>query len=117
MRSMARWCWSAEVRRGLGHAAIQLYAAPAPRSPALRSGVGDGGRSAPCHQLPRRGRSVRITKVALDGVDIVVEVAIAANSRLNIGVGKPRGSIAIHANDSGAGFSLDARRNMTKNLR
>jgi NADPH2:quinone reductase len=47
----------------------------------------------------------------------VVEVAIAANSRFNIGVGKPRGSIAIYANDSGAGFSLYVRQNMTKNLR
>jgi NADPH:quinone reductase len=39
----------------------------------------------------------------------VVEVAIAANSQLNINVIKPRGSIAIYANDGGGGLVLDVR--------
>jgi NADPH:quinone reductase len=58
-----------------------------------------------------------IKKVAPDGVDIVVEVAISANSQLNINVSKPRASIASYANDGGGEFTLDVRQNMIKNLR
>ncbi len=56
-------------------------------------------------------------KVAPDGVDLVVEVAIAANSQLNIAVIKPRASIAIYANDGGSEFTLHIRENMIKNVR
>ena len=58
-----------------------------------------------------------IRKVAPDGVDLVVEVAIGANSQLNLEVIKPRGSIAIYANDGGSEFTLDVRPNMIKNAR
>jgi NADPH:quinone reductase len=58
-----------------------------------------------------------IRKVAPDGVDLVVEVAIAANSQLNIAVIKPRASIAIYANDGGSEFTLHIRENMIKNVR
>jgi NADPH:quinone reductase len=58
-----------------------------------------------------------IRKVAPDGVDLVVEVAIAANYRLDIDVVKPRASIAIYANDGGGDVTLDVRQNMIKNLR
>ena len=58
-----------------------------------------------------------IKKVASDGVDLVVEVAISANSQLNIDVGKPRTSIAIYANDGGGDLTLDVTQNMIKNLR
>jgi NADPH2:quinone reductase len=58
-----------------------------------------------------------IRKVAPEGVDLVVEVAIAANSQLNIDVVKPRGSVAIYANDGGGEFTVPIRPNMIKNLR
>jgi NADPH2:quinone reductase len=58
-----------------------------------------------------------IRKVAHDGVDLVVEVAIAANAQLNLDVVKPRSSVAIYANDGGREFTLDVRQNMIKNLR
>jgi NADPH:quinone reductase len=58
-----------------------------------------------------------IKKLAPEGVDLVADVAIAANSQLNIDVVKPRGSIAIYANDGGGRFTLDVRQNMIKNLR
>jgi len=58
-----------------------------------------------------------IKKVAPDGVDLVVEVAISANSQLNIDVVKPRASVASYANDRGGEFTLDVRQNMIKNLR
>jgi NADPH:quinone reductase len=58
-----------------------------------------------------------ITKLAPDGVHLVVEVAIAANSQLNIEVVKPRASIAVYANDGGGEFTPHVRQNMIKNLR
>jgi NADPH2:quinone reductase len=58
-----------------------------------------------------------IMKVAPDGVDLVVEVAITANSQLNLDVVKPRGSIAIYADDRGGEFTFPVRPNMIKNLR
>ena len=58
-----------------------------------------------------------IMRVAPDGVDLVVEVAITANSQLNLDVVKPRGSIAIYADDRGGEFTFPVRPNMIKNLR
>jgi NADPH2:quinone reductase len=58
-----------------------------------------------------------ITKVASDGVDIVVEVAISTNAQLNIEVVKPRASVAIYADDAGKEFQLAIRPSMIKNVR
>jgi NADPH2:quinone reductase len=58
-----------------------------------------------------------IKEIVPDGVDLVVEVAIAANSQLNIDVAKPRAAVAIYANDGGTEFRLQVRDNMIKNLR
>ena len=58
-----------------------------------------------------------LKKVAPEGVDLVVEVAAAANAQLNLDVVKPRASVAIYANDGGGEFTLDVRQNMIKNLR
>jgi NADPH2:quinone reductase len=61
--------------------------------------------------------AVAVRKVAPDGVDLVVEVAIAANYRLDIDVAKARAAIASYANDGGGDVTLDIRQNMIKNLR
>ena len=58
-----------------------------------------------------------IRGVAPDGVDLVVEVAAAANAELDLAVLRPRGTISIYANDGGAPFDLDVRRNMGLNAR
>ena len=58
-----------------------------------------------------------VKKVAPDGVDLVAEVAIAANAQVNVNVIKPRASIASYANDGGGEVSLDVRQNMIKNSR
>lgn len=58
-----------------------------------------------------------IKEIVPDGVDLVVEVAIAANSQLNIDVAKPRAVVAIYANDGGNEFRLPVRDNMIKNMR
>ncbi|HJY46092.1 MAG TPA: NADPH:quinone reductase [Propionibacteriaceae bacterium] len=106
----------------VGHAAIQLarwagatvittVSGPAKAALATASGAH--------HVINYRDEDAAtvIANVASDGVDLVVEVAAAANSRLNIDVVKPRGSIAIYANDGGGGFTLDVRQNMIKNVR
>ena len=106
----------------VGHAAIQLarWAGAAvittissPAKAALATAAGAH------HVINYRDEeaATAITKLAPDGVDLVVEVAIAANSQLNINVIKPRGSIAIYANDGGGELVLDVRQNMIKNLR
>jgi NADPH2:quinone reductase len=107
----------------VGHAAIQLArwagatvitTISGPAKAALATAAGAH------HVINYRDEeaATAITKLAPDGVDLVVEVAIAANSQLNINVVKPRGSIAIYANDGGGGgLVLDVRQNMIKNLR
>jgi NADPH2:quinone reductase len=55
--------------------------------------------------------------VAPDGVDLVVEVAAGANAELDLAVLRTRGTISIYANDGGAPFNLDVRRNMGLNAR
>jgi len=59
----------------------------------------------------------RIQRFAPVGVDLVVEVAAAANARLDLTVLRPRGTIAIYANERGASFSVDVRRSMGLNVR
>jgi NADPH2:quinone reductase len=58
-----------------------------------------------------------IRKAAPSGVDLIVEVAVSANSELNMEVVKPRGCVAIYADDRGGEFTLPVRPSMIKNLR
>lgn len=106
----------------VGHAAIQLArwagatvitTVSGPSKAALATAAGAH------HVINYRDEdaATAIMKVAPDGVDLVVEVAITANSQLNLDVVKPRGSIAIYADDRGGEFTLPVRPNMIKNLR
>jgi NADPH:quinone reductase len=106
----------------VGHAAIQLArwagatvitTVSGPAKAALTTAAGAH------HVVNYRDEdaAAAIRKVAPDGVDLVVEVAIAADYRLDIDVVKPRASIAIYANDGGGDVTLDVRQNMIKNLR
>jgi NADPH2:quinone reductase len=63
------------------------------------------------------GTADRIRGVAPDGVDMIVEVAAGANAQLDQAVLRPRGTIAIYANDGGTPFNPDVRRNMGLNSR
>lgn len=106
----------------VGHAAIQLArwaggtviaTVSGPEKAALATAAGAH------HVVNYRDEDAAgaIREVAPDGVDLIVEVAIAANAQLNIDVAKPRASIAIYANDGGRELTLDVRQNMIKNLR
>jgi NADPH:quinone reductase len=59
----------------------------------------------------------QIRRVAPDGADLIVEVAAGTNASLDQAVLRPRGTISIYANDGGAPFSPDIRRNMGLNAR
>lgn len=58
-----------------------------------------------------------IREVAPDGVDLVVEVAPAQNLALDVQVIKPRGTIAIYANNGGDEVTLSVRATFSTNAR
>ncbi len=58
-----------------------------------------------------------IRDLAPDGVDLVVEVAPAQNLRLDLGVIRPRGTIAIYANNGGDEVTLSVRETFSTNAR
>ena len=106
----------------VGHAAIQLArwagatvvtTISSPAKAALATAAGAD------HVINYRDQDAAsaVTKVAPDGVDMVVEVAIAANWQLNMDVIKSRSSIAVYANDGGSELTLPVRPHMVKNVR
>lgn len=58
-----------------------------------------------------------VRELAPDGVDIVVEVAPAQNLRADVAVIKPRGTIAIYANNGGDEVTLSVRETFSTNAR
>ncbi|MBD8537125.1 zinc-binding dehydrogenase, partial [Plantibacter sp. CFBP 13570] len=58
-----------------------------------------------------------IREVAPDGVDLVVEVAIAQNLPLDQAVLAPRGTVVSYANNGGDSITLDIRPHMGLNTR
>jgi NADPH2:quinone reductase len=58
-----------------------------------------------------------IRDLATDGVDLVVEVAPAQNLRLDLAVIRPRGTIAIYANNGGDEVTLSVRETFSTNAR
>jgi NADPH:quinone reductase len=59
----------------------------------------------------------QIRRVAPAGVDTIVEVAAGSNAELDQAVLRPRGTIAIYANDGDVPFAPDVRANMGLNVR
>jgi NADPH2:quinone reductase len=59
----------------------------------------------------------QIRRGAPAGVDVIVEVAAGSNAELDLAVLKPRGTIAIYANDGEIPFAPDVRTNMGLNTR
>ena len=106
----------------VGHAAIQLArwagatviaTVSGPEKAALATAAG-------AHHVVnyREGDpAAAIRAVAEDGVDIVVEVAVAKNIDLDMAVLKNRGTIASYADDGADKLQLDVRQNMMLNAR
>jgi NADPH2:quinone reductase len=106
----------------VGHAAIQLArwagatvitTISSPAKAALAAAAGAH------HVVNYRDEdaATAIRKVASDGVDIVVEVAISANTQTNLDVIRSRATIAPYADDGGKPLTLAVRPNMIKNVR
>lgn len=105
----------------VGHAAVQLarwagatvIATTSPTKTAYASAAG-------AHHVVNyrdEGAAAQIRKIAPDGVDLIVEVAAGANNELDLAVLRPRGTIAIYANDGDQPFAIDIRANMGLNSR
>jgi NADPH:quinone reductase len=65
----------------------------------------------------REDAADEIRRAAPDGVDLVVEVAPAANAKLDSAVLAPNGTVAAYAAEVGAEVSLPIRELMTNNIR
>jgi NADPH2:quinone reductase len=59
----------------------------------------------------------RVRSIAPDGVDHVVEVAVAANAEIDLDIAANHASIAFYADDGGDAFRLPTRPAFAKNLR
>ncbi|HET9737746.1 MAG TPA: NADPH:quinone reductase [Solirubrobacteraceae bacterium] len=99
---LARWAGATVIATTSGEAKAQL---------ASRAGAH--------HVVNYRdaGAADAIRRIAPAGVDIVVEVAAGSNADLDQSVLKPRGTVAIYANDGGVPFAPDVRANMGLNTR
>jgi NADPH2:quinone reductase len=106
----------------VGHAAIQLATwagasvittVSSPAKAALATAAGAQ------HVLTYTDPDVvdQIRAIAPDGVDLIVEVAPAQNSQLDLAVIRNRGSIAVYANNNGDQVTLDVRQHFSLNVR
>ncbi|CAN5400236.1 NADPH:quinone reductase [soil metagenome] len=106
----------------VGHAAIQLASwagatVIATVSTPAKAGLATaaGARHVVLYTEP--DAADRIRAIAPDGIDQIVEVAVAVNQELDAAVAHARTSIAVYANDRGTPFTLDVGRAMRLNLR
>lgn len=106
----------------VGHAAIQLArwagatvitTVSGPAKAALATAA--GAQHVLTYTDPDIVNQIRL--LAPDGVDIIVEVAPAQNSELDLAVIRNRGSIAVYANNGGNQVTLDVRHNFSLNVR
>ena len=106
----------------VGNAAIQLARWAGATVVATVSGeakAGLAGRAGAHHVVNYRDADAadQIRRVVPAGVDVIVELAAGSNAELDQSVLKPRGTIAIYANDGGVPFAPDVRANMGLNTR
>lgn len=106
----------------VGHAAIQLAVWAGATVITTISGPAKAtlAKAAGAHHVINyrtEDAAAGIKAIAPDGVDLVVEVSIAANADLDAQVVRNRGSVAIYADDGGSGATLPIRANMGKNVR
>jgi len=106
----------------VGHAAIQLARWAGAKviatvSTAAKAGYPTAAGAQYVVNYRDADAAEQIRSHAPDGVDIVVEVAIGANSELDLAVLRPRGTIAIYANNGDKPFEVDIRTNMMLNTR
>jgi NADPH2:quinone reductase len=106
----------------VGHATIQLAGWAGARVVATVSTAekAELARAAGAHHVVNYRQpdvAAEIRRFAPDGVDIVVEVAPAANAALNAAVLAANGTIAVYATDGGDNLNLSAWEQMPRNVR
>ncbi|MGN6326335.1 NADPH:quinone reductase [Pseudolysinimonas sp.] len=106
----------------VGHAAIQLARWAGATVIATVSGDEKArlATAAGAHHIVNYredGAAERIRGIAPDGVDTIVEVAIAQNADLDAAVLKPGGTVAIYAANPGDEYQVDIRALMSLNAR
>jgi NADPH2:quinone reductase len=106
----------------VGHAAVQLARWAGARVLATVSGDQKAklARAAGVDQVVNYRRSdavEEIRRLAPDGVDVVVEVAPAANAALDAAVLATNGTVAVYATDGGSELDLAAGELMSRNIR
>lgn len=106
----------------VGHAAIQLAAWSGATVITTVSSEEKGAlaTAAGAHHVVNyrtENAAERIRSIASDGVDLIVEVAPAQNTELDVAVAAPRASVAIYANNGGDTMSIDVRPSMVGNIR
>ncbi|MEU4098014.1 NADPH:quinone reductase [Streptomyces sp. NPDC026673] len=106
----------------VGNAAIQLARWAGATVVTTVSGPGKAGlaRAAGAHHVVdyRSGdAAAEIRRAAPGGIDIVVEVAVAVNTALDLAVLAPGGVVAYYADNGGAEFTLPVRESFARNLR
>jgi NADPH2:quinone reductase len=106
----------------VGHAAIQLarWAGATVITTISGPAKADLVTAAGAHHVVNyrdQDAAAAVAEIAPDGVDLIVEVAIAANAALDLQIARSRTSVAIYANDGGDQLKLDVRASMVKNLR
>lgn len=106
----------------VGHAAIQLArwagatviaTVSTPAKAALATAA--GAHHVVLYTESDAAEQIRV--IAPDGVDQIVEVAVAVNQELDAAVAHARTVISVYANDRGEPFTLDVSRAMRLNLR
>lgn len=106
----------------VGHAAIQLavWAGATVISTVSSNDKADLARAAGAHhvfQYPDDELAARISDVAPEGVDHIVEVSPAQNASLDVAVLANHGSIAYYANNNGDDFTVPIVASFAKNAR
>jgi NADPH:quinone reductase len=105
----------------VGHAAIQLarWAGATVITTVSGPAKADLATAAGAHHVinyRNQDAATAINQIAPDGVDLIVEVAIAANAQLDLQVAKSRTTVASYATDGGNELNLDVRASMVKNI-
>jgi NADPH:quinone reductase len=106
----------------VGHAAIQLarWAGATVITTVSNDAKAALARAAGAHHVVRytdADAAEQIRAVAPNGVDQVVEVAVAANDALNVAVSHPRTTIAVYENARADAFTINESAVYTLNLR
>lgn len=106
----------------VGHAAIQLarWAGATVISTISSPAKATLAAAAGAHHVVNyrdEDAAAAITRIAPDGVDVVVEVAIAANAALDVAIARSRTAVISYADDGNGEVTLDIRQNMIKNVR